>query len=158
MTQPVYDDGVEEVPAAAPSAVAAVAGPAAPARHGVPWWKGTLFAFGLLVAFYAIALAVMLVGGSIVHALVPKKKVDVFAALHRMWVVGALLGLSVLWLLPPHPWAKRLLAQEPRERPTTTGDTTGRQETKVVSPIGRHAKRDPTMTSRLRDDATSGVT
>jgi hypothetical protein len=99
-----------------PATAGPAAGPAA-ASASLRWWQGTLFAALLLAAFYGIALAVMLVGGAVIHAVSPKRHVDVFAALHHLLVVGILLGLSVLWLLPPHPWANRLLASEPRERP-----------------------------------------
>ena len=98
--------------------------PAATGRAEVPWWKGTLFAALLLAAFYAVALGVMAIGGVIVHALKPTRQVDAFSLFHNMLVVGIVAGLSVLWLLPPHPWAKWILAPGGRNRPPQPGGTT----------------------------------
>ena len=46
-----------------------------------------------------------------------------FAALHNRWVLGALLGITVLWLLPPHRWAKRVMASGSQEQPAQAGRT-----------------------------------
>ena len=119
VAEPSYGGAVAEA-----TADASIAGPTAGPTAGsasTRWWHGTLFAAVLLVAFYGIALAVMLVGGAVIHAVSPRRHVDVFAALHHLLVVGILLGLSVLWLLPPHPWARRLLAPEPAQRSARRG-------------------------------------
>lgn len=87
-------------------------------------WQSGLIAICTLVVIYGICLGVMLAGGAVAHALDPTKQVDIFAALHNQWVVGVLLGASVLWLLPPHPWAKRVVASGPREQPVQTAGRT----------------------------------
>ena len=83
----------------------------------MPRWQSFLIALGSLVAVYGLATLVMLGGGAVVHALKPTRHVDIFAALHNAWVVGVLLGITVLWLLPPHPWAKRVVVPSSQEQP-----------------------------------------
>ena len=80
-------------------------------------WQSFLIAVGSLVLVFGFGLAVMLVGGAVVHAVDPGRHVDTFAAFHNQWIVGVLLGIAVLWLLPPHPWAKRVVAPLPQEQP-----------------------------------------
>lgn len=80
-------------------------------------WQSFLIALGSLVLIYGLGLVVMLVGGVIMHEVVPKRHVDIFAAFHITWIVGVLLGVTVLWLLPPHPWARRAVAPLPQEQP-----------------------------------------
>ena len=80
-------------------------------------WQSFLIALGSLVAVYGLGLLVMLGGGAVVHAVKPTRHVDIFAALHNAWVVGVLLGITVLWLLPPHPWAKRAVVPRSQEQP-----------------------------------------
>jgi hypothetical protein len=87
------------------------------AKARMPRWQSFLIAFGSLVAVYGLATLVMLGGGAVVHALKPTRHVDIFAALHNAWVVGVLLGITVLWLLPPHPWAKRVVVPRSQEQP-----------------------------------------
>ena len=83
--------------------------------------------FGLaiasLVLVYGLGLVVMLAGGAVIHAVDPAKHVDSFAAFHNRWVVGALLGITALWLLPPYPWAKRVIAPGSQEQPAQAGRT-----------------------------------
>lgn len=93
-----------------------------PAR--VRWWKGTLFAALLLAAFYAVALGVLVGGGAIVHAVSPKRHMDVFALFHNPLVVAIVLGVSVLFLIPPHPWAKRLFAPDSQKQAAPTATRT----------------------------------
>lgn len=84
----------------------------------MPVWKSTLVAFAGLFFVLGIALGEMVGVGSILHALNPARQFDIFYALHQQLVVGCLLGVSLLWLLPPHPWAKRVMAataQEPAQ-------------------------------------------
>ena len=69
----------------------------------------------MLAGFFGAALGVIPVGDVVLHALVPSRHVDIFAALHSRIVVGILLGLSVLWLLPPYPWAKPRPSAESRQ-------------------------------------------
>ena len=91
----------------------------------VPRWQRFLLAVGSLVLVYGLGAVVMLAGGAVVHAVDPTKRMDIFAALHNRWVVGALLGITVLWLLPPYPWAKRVVASGSQEQPAHAGETEG---------------------------------
>ncbi len=84
-------------------------------------WQSFGLAAGSLVLVYGLGILVMLGGGAVIHALKPTRHVDIFAALHDQWVVGILLGIAVLWLLPPHPWAKRLVAPSSQEQPAEAG-------------------------------------
>ncbi|MGH9920838.1 MAG: hypothetical protein ACRD6W_18460 [Nitrososphaerales archaeon] len=91
-----------------------------------PRWQSFLIAIASLVGIGAVALGVMVAGGAIVHAFIPHKHVDLFAAFHNGWVVGVLLGIAVLWLLPPYPGAKRTIASLSPEQPAATaGGTEG---------------------------------
>lgn len=83
-------------------------------------WQSALIALGSLILVYGVAFGVTAIGGVALHAFEPARHVDVFASLHNMWVVGVLLGITVLWLLPPHPWAKRVISPESREQPVWT--------------------------------------
>lgn len=80
-------------------------------------WQSFGIAVGSLLLVFGFGLGVMLLGGVVIHALKPTRHVDIFTALHNRWVVGALLGITVLWLLPPHPWAKRVIAPLSQEQP-----------------------------------------
>jgi hypothetical protein len=80
-------------------------------------------ALGSLVLVYGLGLVVLLAGGTVIHALDPARRVDIFAAFHTEWVVGILLGIAVLWLVPPHPWAKRVVAPASQEQPAQAGRT-----------------------------------
>ncbi len=85
-------------------------------------WQSLLVAVGSLVLIYGVALGVMAAGGAIAHSVDPGRRLDIFAALHSVWVIGVLLVIPVLWLLPPHPWATRAAAGGRREQPPRTGD------------------------------------
>jgi hypothetical protein len=82
-------------------------------------------ALGSLLLVYGLGLVVTLAGGAVINVLDPTRHVDSFAAFHRQWVVGVLLGIAVLWLLPPHPWAKRVVASASEEEPAQAGRTEG---------------------------------
>lgn len=69
------------------------------------WIQFGLASLGLALVL-GMALGTMVLGGLVLHALIPDKAFDIFAALHNEVVLGVLLGLVVLWLLPPYPWAK----------------------------------------------------
>ena len=84
-------------------------------------WQSFGLAVGSLVLVYGLALVVMLAGGAVLRALDPTRHVDLFAALHDRWVVGVLLGIALLWLLPPYPWAKRAAAAGSQEQPAHAG-------------------------------------
>lgn len=86
-------------------------------------WQTSLIAVGSLVLVFGLGLLVMLAGGAVVHGLKPTRQIDIFAALHNQWVVGVLLGITVLWLLPPHPWVKRVVAPSSQEQPVQAGGT-----------------------------------
>ena len=81
-------------------------------------------AVGSLVLVYGLALGVMLLGGAVLHAVDPARRIDIFAALHHWWVVGPLLGIGLLWLLPPYPWAKWLVAARSQENPARSAGRT----------------------------------
>lgn len=85
------------------------------------------FGVALLTLAYvaAIVLGTLLVGGIVLHALVPSRHIDMFAALHNLVVVGVLLGLVALWLLPPYPWAAPQPSTEPQEPAQPAGETEG---------------------------------
>ncbi|MDA8309392.1 MAG: hypothetical protein M0Z46_02045 [Actinomycetota bacterium] len=96
---------------------------AAKAEVRLSRWQSFGLALGSLVLVFGLGLVVMLAGGAVIHALKPTRHVDIFAALHNRWVVGALLGIALLWLLPPHPWAKRVMASGSQEQPAKAGRT-----------------------------------
>ena len=91
----------------------------------MPRRQSYLLALGSLVLVYGLGILVMLAGGVVIHAIKPTRHVDIFAAFHNQWVAGALLGIAVLWLLPPHPWAKRAIAPLPQEQPAESAGGTG---------------------------------
>ena len=78
-------------------------------------WQSFGIAVGSLAVISGLGICVMLLGGVVIHAVKPTRHVDIFAAFHNAWVVGVLLGIAVLWLLPPYPWAKRVVAPRPPE-------------------------------------------
>ena len=75
--------------------------PEAPGRAEVRLkrWQSFAIAVGSLALVYGLGICVMLLGGVVVHAIKPTRHVDIFAAFHNQWVVGALLGIAVLWRL-----------------------------------------------------------
>lgn len=83
----------------------------------MPRWQSFLIALGSLVLVFGLGTLVMVGGGAVIHALRPTRHVDTFAALHNQWVVGVLLGIAVLWLLPPHRWVKRVIESSSQEQP-----------------------------------------
>ncbi|MGH8981244.1 MAG: hypothetical protein ACRDWE_09530, partial [Acidimicrobiales bacterium] len=83
----------------------------------MPVWQSTLVALGSLVILLGVALAVMIGVGAILHAVNPARNFDVFYVFHNGIVVACLIGVSLLWLLPPHPWAKKLVEATYREEP-----------------------------------------
>ena len=97
--------------------------PPANAEVRLKRWQSFGLAVGSLVLVYGLGLVVMLAGGAVIHAVKPTRHVDIFAALHNRWVDGALLGIALLWLLPPHPWAKRVIASGSQEQPARAGWT-----------------------------------
>lgn len=86
-------------------------------------WKQFGLAFAGLVYLAAVALGTMLLGGVALHTLVPKRHIDMFAVLHNHIVLGVLLGLVVLWLLPPYPWAKQQPSAGAGEPVQSAGET-----------------------------------
>ena len=108
-----------------PVTVPSAPGAAAKVEVRLKRWQSFGLAVGSLVLVYGLALAVMLAGGAVLRAVDPARRIDIFAALHHWWVVGVLLGITVLWLLPPHPWAKRIVASGSQEQPAQAGRTEG---------------------------------
>lgn len=91
-------------------------------------WKSTLLAVVSLVFVLGIALGVMVGAGHLIHLVDPKKHFDIFYTLHEGIVRWSLVAICILWLLPPHPWATRLIevpdheaAAEPEEEACTHG-------------------------------------
>jgi hypothetical protein len=58
-----------------------------------------------LVLLAAVALGSMVGSAALLHLVSPSKQFNAFRALHEPAVVEVLLGLAILWVLPPHPWA-----------------------------------------------------
>jgi hypothetical protein len=67
--------------------------------------RATGIAAATLVLVAAVALGSMAGSAGLLHLLSPSKQFDAFRVLHEPIVVEVLLGLALLWLLPPHPWA-----------------------------------------------------
>ena len=80
-------------------------------------WRSTLLAIIGLVVVLAVALGVMTGVGAVLHLLLPSRHFDIFAVLHKQLVVLCLIGLSLLWILPPHPWAKEQVEAPVRNDP-----------------------------------------
>lgn len=119
----------------------------------MPVWKSTLIAFGGLFFVLGLALAEMTGIGSILHALNPARHFDIFYALHQQLVVGSLIGVSLLWLLPPHPWAKRLVEATDRDQPADRAGEAGVGGPGTVAALSLYQGRDPPP----RQDASAGV-
>jgi hypothetical protein len=108
-------------------------------------WQSALVALGTLAVVFGLAFSVMIGGGEIVRAVNPSKRINLFAAFHNWWVVGALLGITALWLLPPHPWAKRALASLPREHLATSAGGVERSERSDPAPSVIHVETAATI-------------
>ena len=132
----------------------------APAKVEVrmPRWQSSLLAVGTLAVVAGVGLGLMIAGGVVIHAFKPTRHVDIFAAVHNMWVVGVLLAIAVLWLLPPHPWAKRATVPRSQEHPAKTagrtedgggGASTVREEVPGPGPVPRPAE-DGVLSDRPR--------
>ncbi|HVC14537.1 MAG TPA: hypothetical protein VND62_06730 [Acidimicrobiales bacterium] len=99
----------------------------------MPVWKSILVAVATLGFVLGIALAEMVGVGAILRTINPARHVDIYHALHNQLVVGSLIGMSLLWLLPPHPWAQRLVEATHREEPAQTAGAAGEGDRKVAS-------------------------
>lgn len=92
----------------------------------MPLWQSSLSALVGLVFVLGVAVGEMAIGGSLIHAFIdPARRFDVFSALHDQLVMGCLMGVSLLWLLPPHPWAKRLVEATDRAGPADSAGKAG---------------------------------
>lgn len=80
-------------------------------RHAKPQrtrrltWQQFGLAALTLAYVLGIALGTLLVGGLVLHALLPNRSFDIFSAVHNDIALGVLLALVALWLMPPYPWA-----------------------------------------------------
>jgi len=119
----------------------------------MPVWKSTLVAFVGLFVVLGIALGEMTGVGAILHAVNPARHFDIYYALHQQLVVGSLIGMSLLWLLPPHPWAKRLVEATDREEPAERAGEAGVGGPGTVAALSLYQGRDPPP----RQDAAQGV-
>jgi MFS family permease len=108
---------------------------------------GSLIAFINLVFVLGAALLTMVVGGMVLHAITPHRTLDVFRSLHEQFVVGTLLGLSLFWLLPPHPWMNESEAREVREPATSAGETGGGDVSNVTT-LSEYRGREPSRRPR----------
>lgn len=86
----------------------------------LPLWATTLLAMVSLVFVLGIAGGVMVGAGHLIHVLEPAKRFDVFYLLHESLVEWSLAAACVLWLLPPHRWATRLIERPARGAPEAT--------------------------------------
>jgi len=80
------------------------------------FFASTALAVVSLVFVSVVAVGSMLASTAILRLISPDRRFDTFRALHEPLVVGLLLGLAVLWLLPPHPWAVKPAQTEPKKR------------------------------------------
>ncbi|MGH9043802.1 MAG: hypothetical protein ACRDVP_03000 [Acidimicrobiales bacterium] len=92
----------------------------------MPFWKSSLIGLVLVAFALAVALGEMTAIGELVHAFNPAKHFDIYYALHQRIVVAGLVGVSLLWILALHPWAKGLVdpaqQDEPRHEAGGAGD------------------------------------
>jgi hypothetical protein len=109
----------------------------------IPLWRSSLLATAGLVFVVGIALGEMAAGGAIIHALVPQRHFDIYFALHQQLVVGSLIGMSLLWLLPPHPWAKRVAEAADRDQPAEVAGEAGTRGPRKVTALSVYQGRDP---------------
>ena len=79
-------------------------------------FQASVIAVVSLLFVAAVALGSMIGSAALLHLISPSRHFDVFRALHEPGVVGVLIGLAVLWLLPPHPWAVKPAKSEPKSR------------------------------------------
>jgi hypothetical protein len=97
--------------------------------------RATLVALLGLAVVLGTALGAMAGVGALLHALSPDRHFDAYAVLHNEIVVACVAALSVLWLLPPHPWAKELIEVPARDdpEPRLPEPVTGKARVAVVS-------------------------
>jgi hypothetical protein len=95
-----------------------------------------------LLYVLGVAVGTLLVGGVVLHAISPSRTFDIFYALHQQFVVGTLLGLSIFWLLPPHPWVNESEDSEVREPVKSAGETEGGGVSNVTA-LAEYRGRDP---------------
>jgi hypothetical protein len=119
----------------------------------MPLWKSSLIALVGLVFVIGIAIGEMALGGVVIHALNPDKSFDIYYALHQQLVVGSLIGMSLLWLCPPHPWAKRLVEATDREQPADRAGEAGAGGPGTVTALSHYQGRAPP----LRPHGSEGV-
>jgi len=119
----------------------------------MPVWKSSLLALAGLVFVLGIALGEMTGVGQLLHALNPARHFDIFFALHQQLVVGSLIGVSLLWLLPPHPWAKRVVEATDREEPAEIAGEAGDGGPAKVTVLSLFKGRGPPP----RQDTSMGV-
>ena len=108
-------------------------------------WHSTLLAFGAFLVVLGTAFGVMAGVGALIHALTPIHNFDPYAALHNEIVLLSLIGLSLLWLLPPHPWANELVEVPIRDDPEARfpEPVTGRARVAVLSVYRGRAPPEP---------------
>lgn len=97
--------------------------------------RATVLALVGLAIVFGTALGVMTGVGAVLHVLAPDRPFDAYALFHDQAVVLSLVVVSVLWVLPPHPWAKELVEILFRHDPPPRFPVpvTGRARVTVVS-------------------------
>ena len=148
-------------------------GPVAEAQHGdlpvaegvsaeAPETQGTvdlgrrqaaLVALGSLIVAYGVALGSMYAIGSIVHAIDPSRRLDILYVFHNRIAVLVLIGLAVLWLLPPYPSAIRKVEMRTSDRSHTPGSTESDSEPHV----GAIARSEGSGESSGSDEGKGGM-
>lgn len=109
--------------------------------------KSTLFALVGLAFVLAIAIGTLAASGEVLHLLSPARHFDIYYVLHKQLVVASLLAVSILWLLPPHPWAKALVEEADRGPAQAAGEAEGDDSSNVIS-LADYQGRGPPLRRR----------
>ena len=112
---------------------------------------GSLIALANLVLVVGVALLVMALGGVLLHSVTPDRSLDIFRALHEQIVVGVLFGLSIFWLLPPHPWLRESEDREVQDPVKFAGGTEGGDVSNVTA-MAEYRGREPSRRPRERGE------
>lgn len=138
---------------AAAGAKAAKGPSASPASPRTARRTRKLFGLALLALVFVlgVALGTLLLGGLVLHALVPDRVIDIFAALHNHIVLGVLLGLAVLWLSPPYPWAPPQPSVETQGQTRSAGDAERRGTRNA--PVASQRRSRSRLTGRPQSEA-----
>lgn len=84
-------------------------------RERVGAVRGAFLSLASLILVGAVGLGTMLGSSALADHLDPSRHFDVFRAFHEPLVVALLIALSVIWILPPHPWFRDSAESAERE-------------------------------------------